>query len=839
MPTPQRLTGSEKLAIDSVCTRFEEQWPSVGTESIERCLNEVTNDLRSELLRELIAVEIELRLQRHEQPHAADYLTRFPENSIEIEQAFAGSQAVLVNEPTLINAPRPLDPAATVEVQSPLADSASSLRVGADVVDMKLPGYRVDGLLGRGGMGMVLRCWDEKLHRAVAIKVLLPQLASDGNFRQRFMQEARASAAIRHPNVVTLYTVEEQNEPPFLVLELVEGESLATRLEATPALPIDEVVMIATDLAAGLAAAHARGIVHRDIKPGNVLLDATDGRARLTDFGLARVSSMSGLTTTGNIAGTPQYMSPEQVEGRAVDQRSDLFSLGAVLYRMVSGQPAFAGDSVIALARQICDRDPAPIGKLKPDIPQWLTSVIQRLLAKQPEDRLQSAEELVQLLRSQQVSGKALVAPRLPKHFVTFSITAVSIVAVLGAFWMNRPQTRLTLSSEPPVIPAPTAANVIGATQKDGKTTAPEVADVALWNVATMLKDSGQRLGNSDMSDAAAADIDNDGDLDLIVACGRGLSPQPSEVWLNDGRGKFDLGQLLAPESGPRVAGGVAVGDLDGDHDLDVWIANWSDEPDISGDDVLWLNDGKGKFKESSQLLDSGNGIGVSLSDVDADGDLDVWVANFRQSKQLWFNDGRGQFTDSGQTFSPFNTVAVAFGPIVGKNTVDAATYSVSSPNLQVWSNDGRGRFRSTFEMPLVGNALKGFLANLDGDSRPDAVIATEAGLCVCWHKANGAFELGPVLSSNRGAWCAAASDLNSDGNVDLIYVEGSSRHLHVALNEGTRKFGIPQQFTDFAGADFILSRDFDKDGDEDLYLGFGNVNRPQAPDRLLLNQSR
>ncbi len=178
----------------------------------------------------------------------------------------------------------------------------------------------------------------------MAIKVLAPELAANAMARQRFLREARAAAAITHPNVVTIYAVDESQTLPFIVMECVQGQTLQQKIDLVGALEIEEILRIGAQTAQGLSAAHAQGIVHRDVKPGNVLLENGIERVKLTDFGLARAADDVNITQTGHIAGTPQYMSPEQAEGRAVDQRSDLFSLGSVMYAMCTGRAAFRAD---------------------------------------------------------------------------------------------------------------------------------------------------------------------------------------------------------------------------------------------------------------------------------------------------------------------------------------------------------------------------------------------------------------------------------------------------------------------------------------------------------------
>lgn len=263
----------------------------------------------------------------------------------------------------------------------------------------RLGDYEVVRVIGHGGMGVVFQGFDERLHRDVALKVLAHQHRQNPDARTRFLQEARAAAAITHPNIVTVHCVHE-GPVPFIAMQFVEGEALSQLLRRGCELDGTRVAEIGIQIAAALAAAHHRGLVHRDIKPGNILIEAGTGCVKITDFGLARVADQASLTRTGDVAGTPQFMSPEQALARQVDHRTDLFSLGSTLYAMCTGRVPFQAELVVAVLRQVCDESPTPVRELNPDAPLWLASVIERLMAKQPEDRYQTADEVVSELRA-------------------------------------------------------------------------------------------------------------------------------------------------------------------------------------------------------------------------------------------------------------------------------------------------------------------------------------------------------------------------------------------------------------------------------------------------------
>ncbi|HKI31480.1 MAG TPA: protein kinase [Gemmataceae bacterium] len=262
----------------------------------------------------------------------------------------------------------------------------------------RLGHYEILEVVGRGGMGVVLKGFDEKLHRVVAVKVLAPLLAASGTARKRFVREAQAAAAVAHDHVVAIHAVEDDGPIPYLVMQFVAGLSLEDRIKAGGPLELKEVLRIGLQTAAGLAAAHAQGLVHRDVKPGNILLENGVQRVKITDFGLARAVDDASLTQSGVIAGTPMFMAPEQARGEAVDQRSDLFSLGSVLYTLCTGRPPFRAESTMAVLKRVCDDAPRPIREVNPDIPDWLAAIVMKLLAKAPAQRFQSAQEVADLL---------------------------------------------------------------------------------------------------------------------------------------------------------------------------------------------------------------------------------------------------------------------------------------------------------------------------------------------------------------------------------------------------------------------------------------------------------
>lgn len=263
----------------------------------------------------------------------------------------------------------------------------------------QLDGFRIEDVVGQGGMGVVLRAHDSPLHRVLAIKLLSPMLSSNGSARQRFFREAQSAASVVHPNIVPIYSVSGDRSLPYIVMPYVAGGNLQQLLDADGPLGIERVLSIGYQVAEGLAAAHAQGIIHRDIKPANLMLDGGGFRVMLTDFGLARALDDTTLTGSGMIAGTPQYMSPEQARGGAVDHRTDIYSLGAVLYTLATGYPPVHGGSTMELLRRIGEEKPAEVYAINPSYPKWFGQVVEQLMLREVERRPQSAAEVATLLR--------------------------------------------------------------------------------------------------------------------------------------------------------------------------------------------------------------------------------------------------------------------------------------------------------------------------------------------------------------------------------------------------------------------------------------------------------
>jgi serine/threonine protein kinase len=377
-----------------------------------------------------------------------------------VEEACAGDAELHRRVATLLRAHDSNDPlldhAAVEHLAADTIDGSTMTdeQVADDVLDFLAPSqkpgslgrlahYEVMQVIGRGGMGVVLRGFDEKLHRIVAIKMLSPHLAANGSARQRFVREARAAAAVTHENVIDIHGVEDTGPAPYIVMQCIDGKTLQDKLNAGGALELKPILRIGLQIAEGLAAAHKQGLIHRDIKPANILLENGVERVRITDFGLARLADDASLTQSGCVAGTPLYMSPEQARDEKVDARSDLFSLGSVLYAICAGHPPFRASSSLAILKRVCEETPRPLREINPAIPEWLQTLVARLQAKDPADRFASAAEVAALLSRRlaqlQTDGDfsdtktpaAVRTQQVRRPPTTRSLIAASIVGVL------------------------------------------------------------------------------------------------------------------------------------------------------------------------------------------------------------------------------------------------------------------------------------------------------------------------------------------------------------------------------------------------------------------------
>lgn len=328
-------------------------------------------------------------------------------------------------------------------------DTLPGSRAAGDVPQRQVGRYQILGTLGRGGMASVYQAHDPGIGRDVALKFLHSTLCEDSDCRARFLREARAAGGLSHPNIVTVHDVGEIDGRPYMAMEFLQGDVLSEVMKPNRPLPVRDVLVMGIQLANALDYAHAHRIVHRDIKPGNIVrLEGTD-TIKVTDFGIAHMdSSVTGEqhTRVGDVLGTPQYMSPEQTRGDKLDGRSDLFSVGIVLYQMLTGHRPFAGDSLVAVALRIANEEAPPLEKERPDLPPSLRRIVERCLAKSPDRRFQTGRELSEALgrvlaeidESARVRARPRIIPLRVKWAATMALVVMVVMGISAAVITQR-----------------------------------------------------------------------------------------------------------------------------------------------------------------------------------------------------------------------------------------------------------------------------------------------------------------------------------------------------------------------------------------------------------------
>lgn len=393
--------------------------------------------------------------------------------------------------------------------------------------------FRIQALLGIGGMGVVYRAFDTALEIEVALKLLRPELAARGDAFERFRQELLTARQVSSPRVVRIHDLIRHEQQWLIGMDLIDGQALDKRLDRDGALPFDDAIAIARQIAEGLAAAHARGVIHRDLKPANILIDRA-GDAYISDFGVARSLAGSGLTQTGAIVGTPDYLSPEQARGEATDGRSDLYALGLILHEMLTGKIPFDGGTISEILAQRMLRTPPPVSRLRADTPPWLVRLVDRLLRPQPAHRLQSADAVIQAIDRRHVPRDW----RPGRRFGYAAAAAVVAVALAGAWWLRPappatvPADARTAAAAPlhriVVAPVQAPAGAIDAGQARAFTALAREALAAVPGLAVVDDErSQQAIAQLDPSGAAPPDA---ADLARIARADRIVSLQLSAL---------------------------------------------------------------------------------------------------------------------------------------------------------------------------------------------------------------------------------------------------------------------------------------------------------------------
>src|SRR5918996_351759 len=467
--------------------------------------------------------------------------------------------------------------------------------------DTVFAGYRIEGLIGRGGMGVVYRATQLALDRRVALKLVAPELAADGEFRERFKRESRLAASIDHPNVITIHEAGEADGQLYISMRYIEGTDLGALIAREGSLDPGRAARVVAQVAAALDAAHASGLVHRDIKPANVLVERRDGeeRAYLTDFGLTKRSdARSELTRTGQWVGTIDYAAPEQVAGSSVDARADVYALGCVLYKALAGSAPFGGREDVAKLYAHVNEEPTPVTERRPEVPGALDEVLRRALAKSPEERFASAGDLGRAARAAAEGHAPALAER--------SVATGRAAPTVGS---ERPME--PLSAAAPTLPAeatPATARVAS----PGRRLVPWVAVAALSAAAIVAVVA--ILGGDDENALEADSLDTS--AIAVGASPAGLAVGEDGVWV--GVDEEDAVKRIDPDSGE-----VAVS---------IDVSEGADGSLAVGEGFVWVRsdiDTVTKIDPGSQQV-VGNPIEVP---IDSEGELavgegSIWTAN-------------------------------------------------------------------------------------------------------------------------------------------------------------------------------------------------------------------
>jgi eukaryotic-like serine/threonine-protein kinase len=412
--------------------------------------------------------------------------------------------------------------------------------------------YQLQDLAGRGGMSSVYRARDSVLERTVAIKILHEHFSDDPEYVERFKREARALAQLNHPNIVTVIDRGEFEGRQFIVFEHVDGETLKALSEREGPLPVDQAIALVHQVARGLAFAHEHGVVHRDVKPHNVLIDE-DGVAKVTDFGIARsIDPADGLTETGTLLGTSEYIAPEQASGQRVDERSDQYSLATVLYELLVGEPPYTGENFVAVAMKHV-REPVPsVRERRPDVSPRLDAIVARAMAKRPEDRFPSTEAMMAALEAAQANSPA---PGPTRDGATESIQ-LPAASPLPARSDERPRRRYPLPILLGLIAVGVAALIL-------------VLVIAVGGPDALTRDGGNGgAGSGRVRLAAIADYDPDGDsVEHPEAVVRATDGDTATYWTTETYSSFSkpgVGIVLDAKSPVEVSGLTVTSDTPG-----------------------------------------------------------------------------------------------------------------------------------------------------------------------------------------------------------------------------------------------------------------------------------
>ncbi len=825
----EELSEQDWQTLDSAVAQLEAVWRLSPNPSLRQFVPATEGSLRLRILVELIKVDHEHRLRRGQSHSMESYLAEWPvlqsdpDLMLALVEAECVTRALRGERPTRLELRKrfpELEPRVALDTLLAECDTErqqiasrdtlifqqhadDTLPIPAGILEPaqradeigRLGHYRILHVLGSGGMGVVFHAEDERLGRAVAVKTLKRNLAANPEFRRRFLREARAAAQLTHDHVVTIHQVDESQGVPFMAMQLLVGETLEERLQRLTTLPITEVLRIGCEIADALAAAHAHGLVHRDVKPANIWLEKLEDRedrVKLLDFGLAHLSPQytfaepvtasaidlehsDGLTRPGEQMGTPAYMAPEVSLGQSADSRGDLFSLGCVLYRCVTGVLPFTDRDPLArgiapnssLARNVLHRCPASLGAL-----------IQKLLARNPSDRpLDSSSVLEELRRI----GTMLVVHRQRTHRTLAALAAgatligVTMWMLTGGKFNLRPATSAMMPTLTTSLPAV------------------RFAVARQYAVGRM------------PFDTATVDLNRDDCLDLIVS---NSGSHSLSILLGNGDGRFSAPTNLETGRGPM---GLVVGDFNEDRRLDLAVA-------LAEDNVIAIHLGRDNtvFEPGQRLAVGLLPRGMEAADFDRDGHLDLATSNSNATDlSVWYGVGDG-------TFERVSTLAVQEAPAAVNTSdlnrdgqLDLIASNGSSDSISVLLGDGPRRFQLAKHFGVGSGPGMLAIADFNRDDTLDVAVENfgSSDVSILLGHSDGTFRKGGAFSVGTGPGGIEVGDFNGDGQPDLVVANHLSCDVSLLLGrpDGTFAPAVQERVGDTPVG--IAVGDFDRDG--------------------------
>ncbi len=756
-----------------------------------------------------VADEFLERLRRNEHPTVEEYTARYPalEDKLTSYLPIIATMENVAADDTL--AARRDDTQSVSGIDPP--KHSGDLPIGST-----FGRYDIIKQLGAGAMGIVYLANDQRLGRSVALKVAKLD-RNDDQAVQRFEREARAIALVKHPNLCSIYDVDEQDGRHFLTMEYVEGETLAAKLNRGDQYSMQQAADLVRTIAVAVQAAHEAGIIHRDLKPANIMINERDEPV-VMDFGLARSSVIddSELTHAGAILGSPAYMAPEQVlaDHDRVGPATDVYALGVLLYQTLCGCKPFDGSSY-SVMKQIETANPPSPSSIREGVDRRLEAICLRAMSKRIGDRHESAADFATEL-STYTSDVLPNAHKANRGWIIALAIAVLFIAVALPAAMLSQRAKTTNELAPETTATVEFARIDDksseATSSDASMLLPP-RPIATAKSSAHFVSIGEPIGGS-IRAVELGDFDGDGDLDALLARHRSRLM----VMLNDGSGNFSEGPPINDPDTWRDWE-ITLGDVDADGDIDAFVTR-------NGNDKLWLNDGNAHFTLSEFDFGDFESNQARFGDIDRDGDLDLFVAQ-RGRSVLWINDGFGKLTDSGQHFDDKYYCGCALGDLNGDGSLDIFVGTVESSS-QVWLNDGDGTFGNshhTIEALAVWDIT---LADWENDGDLDVFVSNHEGPSSMWlNNGEGFFTLDQHGPSSRKTVGLCIADLDGDSDLDVLESNAADGDQDtVWLNDGERLFATNINLPSIDAQRWAIG-DLDNDGDIDIFT-----------DRVWVNQS-